>query len=201
MGKKRITICPPRYRQQPALPGQDNKRLHMLSTQLGRLANSHYLFRKVYKKLLKKKKKNSFMEGNCQPIFRGATLSALLFCRNFGALHEFGGTLTSSLKPFYPLTSTTFSCVLQIGTFFYPCVLCNGQVVYILADVQVFRTFSYKTSKINCLKDAPSLGALQCQQYLSGSSGSRLLSLQSCNWEQSLACRKPVSGYLNLCLI
>lgn len=76
--------------------------------------------------------------------------------------------------------------------------------MYILADVQVFRTFSYKTSKINCLKDAPSLGALQCQQYLSGSSGSsgsRLLSLQSCNWEQSLACRKPVSGYLNLCLI
>lgn len=103
------------------------------------------------------------------------------------ALPEYGGTLTSSLKPFYPLTSTpSFSSVLQISTFLYPCILGNGQVLYTLADVLVFRIFSYWTPRTRCFKDAHSLGALQSQQYFSGASRSRLLSLQSCDGGQIL---------------
>lgn len=117
---------------------------------------------------------------------RGSPFSSSLLWE-FWALPEYGGTLTSSLKPFYPLTSTpSFSSVLQISTFLYPCILGNGQVLYILADVLVFRIFSYWTPRTKCFKDAHSLGALQSQQYFSGASRSRLLSLQSCDGGQIL---------------
>lgn len=48
-----------------------------------------------------------------------------------------------------PLTRTpSFSHFLQIGTILSSGVLCDGRALYILADVLVFRTSSYRTPRI-----------------------------------------------------
>lgn len=105
-------------------------------------------------------------------LWRGSPLASSLLWKIWGHPHVLTQTLLST--PF-----NTFFYVLQISTFLYPRILCNGQVPYILADILVFRTSPSWTPRIKHFKDAHSLGAPHSQQYLSGAPGLRTKTSES----------------------